>query len=67
MFDTIPANIMLGFRIFAVIAFVFAIFYSINNLQPEQSNTKPFFIKLLLLGFLYMSFVPISFILIRYV
>ena len=64
MFDTIPAYIMLAFRILAFGVFVYGVIRSMVHLKPEETKLRHYFQHLLCLGGLYLGFVPIALMLI---
>ena len=69
MYDTIPAYIMIGFRIVGLIVFGVGIGWSWYNLKKDQDKTKvqKYLIQMTILGTVYLAFVPIGFVIVRYV
>lgn len=60
MFDTIPAYIMIFFRLAAFAFFAFGIIKSIVRLKAEESKMKGYFWQLAVLGTIYMIIVPVA-------
>lgn len=69
MFDSIPAYIMLTFRLIALLVFMVGIGRSWKDLKKDKNpfKLKQYLLQLTMLGLLYMCFVPLSLIGIRYV
>jgi len=66
MFDTIPAYIMLFFRIMAFGVFIWGIIKSIVKVKAEDTKLRNYFQHLLVLGGLYLGFLPVGFMLISF-
>lgn len=71
MFDTIPAYIMIGFRLFGFSIFLGGIIKVSLNIKAEDTGLRRYFTQLGILGALYLTFLPaliylISFIDARY-
>jgi len=66
MFDTIPAYIMLFFRILAFGVFIWGIIKSIVKVKAEDTKLRNYFQHLLVLGGLYLGFLPVGFMLISF-
>ena len=64
MFDTIPAYVMLGFRIIAFCVFIVGSIRSIVKLKIGENKLRTYFQHLLWMGSLYMGFVPVVFMVI---
>lgn len=69
MYDTIPAYIMIGFRLIGLLVFFIGIIKSWLNLKKgsEEARVKNYLIQMTTLGLVYLAFVPIGFVVIRYV
>jgi hypothetical protein len=69
MYDTIPAYIMIGFRCVGLLVFFFGIGQSWLTLKnkPEDVKIKRYLVQMSILGTVYLAFVPIGFIIVRYV
>jgi hypothetical protein len=67
MFDTIPAYIMLFFRMLSFAIFLVGVIRSYVKLKPDQKQATKYFYILALLGTIYLTFVPVGFVLIRWV
>ena len=59
MFDTIPAYVMVGFRVLALLIFTAGIAKSQIYLDSTQGRLRSYFWMLGVLGLLYMCFVPV--------
>lgn len=69
MYDSIPAYIMIGFRCVGLVVFLVGIaqcWLQINKSSNKAKLTN-YFYQLTTIGFIYMTFVPIGFVAIRYV
>ena len=64
MFDTVPAYIMLIFRVLAFILFIYAVMKSLFQLREEESRLRQYYYHLTWVGSLYLGFVPAFFMLI---
>jgi hypothetical protein len=67
MFDTIPAYIMFFFRLLGFAIFAFGIIRSLVKLKKEQAEFKGYFWQLAALGGIYLTFVPVGFLVVRLV
>jgi hypothetical protein len=65
MFDTIPAYIMIFFRLLAYVIFVVGVVRSYVGLKSEQREVVGYFYRLALLGTIYLTFVPVGFVLVQ--
>lgn len=68
MYDTIPAYIMIGFRMVGLFVFFFGVGQSWLTLKKkEDEKVKKYLVQLTVLGTAYLAFVPLGFVLIRFV
>jgi hypothetical protein len=65
MFDTIPAYIMIFFRLLAFSIFVYGVIRSYVKLKADQKQVISYFYKLAILGTIYLTFVPVGFVLVK--
>ena len=67
MYDTIPAYIMLGFRMVGLIVFFVGIGNSWLTLKKKNDDRlKKYLIQMSVLGTIYLAFVPLGFIIVKY-
>jgi hypothetical protein len=66
MYDSIPAYIMVGFRMIAFIVFIVGVIRSLCCLKKEEKQFMKYFWQLALLGGVYLTFIPLGLILITY-
>lgn len=69
MFDSVPAYIMITFRLIGLLVFLMGIGRSWVDLKANKNpgRLRQYLTHLSVLGVLYMLFVPVGFVLIRYV
>lgn len=59
MFDTIPAYVMLVFRLCSLIGLVYGVSRSLNLLKKEEKKMRRYFWHLGVLGTIYIGFLPV--------
>lgn len=64
MFDTIPAYIMVFFRLVGFGVFITGIARSFLRLKEDQSKAYRYFVQLAILGTIYLTFIPCSLVLV---
>lgn len=67
MFDTIPAYIMIGFRLLGFSIFLGGIVKVSLSIKSEDTNIRRYIRELGILGTIYLTFVPASMYLITFV
>jgi hypothetical protein len=67
MFDTIPAYIMVGFRMLAFCIFIGGIVKVTLSIKGEEHSIRRYFRELGLLGTIYLTFLPASMYLITFI
>ncbi len=67
MFDTIPAYIMIFFRMAIFTVFIFGVIRSMAKTPHSETKIKSYFVHLAVMGTIYMIFVPLAFMLIELV
>lgn len=67
MYDTIPAYIMIVFRLIGFAIFIFGVIRSLIKLKTTDQKYRKYFIQLTLLGTIYLTFVPVGFYVVRLV
>ena len=69
MYDSIPAYIMIGFRLLGFTVFLVGIgrSWADSHKSKNPEKLKKYLYHMTTIGFIYMTFVPIGFVAIRYV
>jgi hypothetical protein len=67
IFDSIPAYIMVFFRLIGFGVFATGVIRSFINLKPDQKKVFTYFVQLTILGTIYLTFIPISLLLIQFI
>ncbi len=67
MYDTIPAYIMIGFRMLGFLVFTGGIVKLLITVQASETAIRKYVIELGILGTIYLTFLPASMYLITYI
>lgn len=67
MFDTIPAYIMVGFRLLAFGIFLGGIVKMALNVKAEEKTIRRYVLELSILGTIYLTFLPASIYLVEFI
>lgn len=67
MFDTIPAYIMIGFRMLAFAIFIGGIVKISLNLKADETTLRRYVLELSILGTIYLTFLPASVYLVEFI
>ena len=67
MYDTIPAYIMIGFRLLGFLIFIGGIVKLLITIKPTETAIRKYVIELAILGTIYLTFLPASMYLITYI
>ena len=69
MYDTIPAYIMIGFRMVGLLVFLFGVGQSYLTLKKNEEEVKVrrYLLQMTVLGVVYLAFVPLGFVIVRFV
>lgn len=67
IFDSVPAYIMVFFKLVGLVVFMIGVIRCIAKLKQDDGRVRRYFIQLGILGTLYMTFIPISLLLVNIV
>jgi hypothetical protein len=67
MFDTIPAYIMVGFRLLAFAIFLGGIVKVALKIKADEPTVRRYVLELSILGTIYLTFLPASIYLVEYI
>ena len=67
MFDSVDAYVMLTFRIAAFGLFVYGVMRSLVRLPADEGKLRQYFYHLVVVGSLYLGFVPVGCMLVEFV
>lgn len=67
MFDTIPAYILVFFKLVGFMLFFIGAMKSFCKLKAKQTKLKKFFLQLTVIGFFNLSLIPLSMYMITYI
>lgn len=67
IFDSVPAYIMIFFRLLGFCIFIVGVIRCFLKTKPEDSKIKKYFLQLGLLGTIYLTFIPSSLMFITFI
>lgn len=67
MYDTIPAYIMISFRLLGFLIFLGGSVKCLLSLKLQQHKMRKYFVELLILGTIYLTFIPMSLYLVKFI
>ncbi len=67
MFDTIPAYIMIGFRLLAFLIFVAGVVKISLKVKEDEKTLRKYVLELAILGTIYLTFLPASIYLVEFI
>lgn len=67
MYDTIPAYIMIGFRLLGFLIFLGGVVKVSLNTKPDETTVRRYVLELSILGTLYLTFLPAFIYFVEYV